>query len=418
MTTINPSPKGASPWRMAWRRFKRNRLAMVGLFWLILSTLVSIFAYPLMPDKTHNANFRVIELAKSAPGTKANLLLKPLHSNIADPNWLERQFNGTPDRYAPIVLRDAYAIRVSADSLYITHPDGFEEATLLPLWMLDVDPTAPEALAWKQLYGRPYELMGDQIRYINRQGEWGLAFVKDLQTELKEELLVKRTYWLGTDSAGRDVLSRLILGARVSMSVGLMAVLVSLLLGVFLGALAGFFRGWVDVVIMWFVSVIWSLPVLLLAIALSFAFGEGFWQLFLAIGAATWVEIARIVRGQIFALREMQYVEATKALGFRTPRVIAKHVLPNILSPLIIVAAANFASAILIEAGLSFLGVGVKAPVPSWGSMIQEGYTQIFFDSGSWLAFFPGLAIILIVISLNLVGFGLRDALDPKYEAR
>ena len=145
--------------------------------------------------------------------------------------------------------------------------------------------------------------------------------------------------------------------------------------------------------------------------------GKGIQALFIAIGISTWVEVARIVRGQIFAVRELQYVEATRALGLKPFRVVLKHILPNIMSPVIIVAAANFASAILIEAGLSFLGVGVKPPMPSWGSMIYEGYTQIYFDSGLWLAIFPGLAIILVVISLNLVGFGLRDAFDPKYES-
>lgn len=403
---------------MAWRRFKRNRLALLGLVWLVICVVVSVFAYPLMPDKTRNANFRVVELAKSPPGTEAELLLKPLYTEVDTPGWLGQWMAGEPDRYSPILLQGGGAVRVSSDSIFYLMEGGYEESELLPVFMLDVDASAPEAVAWKAKYNRPYEIEGKQIRYINHRGEWGLAFLDDLQEQLRAELMVRKTYLLGTDSAGRDVLSRLILGARVSMSVGLMAVLVSLVLGIFLGALAGFFRGWVDTVVMWFVQVIWSLPVLLLAISLSFAFGEGFWQLFLAIGAATWVEVARIVRGQIFTLREMQYVEATRAMGFRSFRVILKHILPNILSPLIIVAAANFASAILIEAGLSFLGVGVKAPVPSWGSMIQEGYTQIFFDSGSWLAFFPGLAIILVVISLNLVGFGLRDALDPKYEAR
>lgn len=167
---------------------------------------------------------------------------------------------------------------------------------------------------------------------------------------------------------------------------------------------------------MWFVSVVWSIPTLLLAIALAFVMGKGTWQLFVVIGISSWVEVARIVRGQIFGLREQQFVEATKALGYRWPRVIVRHILPNILSPLIIVAASNFASAILMEAGLSFLGVGVQPPAPSWGSMIKEGYAQIMFDSGIWLAIFPGLAMILVVISLNLVGFGLRDALDPKYQ--
>jgi oligopeptide transport system permease protein len=218
---------------------------------------------------------------------------------------------------------------------------------------------------------------------------------------------------MGTDGAGRDVFSRLLLGARVTLGVGFMAVLVSLFLGLLMGSLAGFFRGWVDQVVMGFTSVIWSIPTLLLAIALAYGLGKGTWQLFLAIGAGTWVEVARIVRGQIFSLREMQYIEAAKALGYSNLRTILRHLLPNTTGPLIIIAAANFAAAVLVESGLSFLGVGVQPPAPSWGGMIREGYTQVMFDSGAWLAIFPGLAIVLVVISLNLVGFGLRDAFDP-----
>jgi peptide/nickel transport system permease protein len=219
---------------------------------------------------------------------------------------------------------------------------------------------------------------------------------------------------MGTDGAGRDLLSRLILGSRVTLGVGFMAVLVSVLLGLVLGSLAGFFRGWVDQLVMGFTSVVWSIPTLLLAIALAFGLGKGTWQLFLAIGASSWVEVARIVRGQIFSIREMQYVEAAKALGYRPFRTIVRHVLPNVSGPLIIMAAANFAAAVLVESGLSFLGVGVQPPTPSWGGMIREGYTQVMFESGAWLAVFPGLAIVLVVISLNLVGFGLRDALGKR----
>lgn len=407
---------GASPWQLAWKRFRKNKLAFAGLIYLAICVFVAIFAYAFMPDNTHNANFRILEYAKQPPGTHINLLLKPIHTEVEQPGWLARIFTGRPDIHSPIPLEENASVQVSGDTLRYTTFQGLQEQTFLPVFMLDIHPSHPKSLEWKETEGRPYELRGNQIKYIDAKGEWGLAFLNELEQQITGELTQERVFRLGSDGSGRDVLSRLLLGARVSLSVGLMAVLVSLFLGILMGSLAGFFRGWVDSVIMWFVSVIWSIPVLLLAISLSFVMGEGFWQLFLAIGIATWVEVARIVRGQIFALRELQFIEATRVMGFRTFRVIFRHVLPNIMSPIIIIAAANFAAAILIEAGLSFLGVGVKSPIPSWGTMIQEGYTQIFFDSGSWLAFFPGLAIVLVVISLNLVGFGLRDALDPKYE--
>ena len=406
-----------SPLRLAWRRFRKNIPALFGLGWIVLCALVAVFAYLLMPDNTTNANFQIVELPKQPPGTEAHLLLQPNQSDAPQPGALAAAFTGRPDRFTPIPLASAEAVRIQNDSLFWTGLRGAPEARSLVEFLLPMDKFHPQSVAWREAGGHPYQLAPDQsIVYMDLAGERQTASLPELQEQLRETHLESRTFRMGTDSFGRDVFSRLILGTRVSLSVGLMAVLVSLLLGVTLGAVAGFFRGWVDQVIMWIVSVVWSIPTLLLAISISFVLGEGFWQLFLAIGVSMWVEVARIVRGQIFSIREMQYIEATRSLGFLSPRVIFRHILPNILSPLIIVAAANFASAILIEAGLSFLGVGVQAPTPSWGSMIKEGYQQVMFESGSWLAIFPGAAIILVVISLNLVGFGLRDAFDPKYD--
>lgn len=409
-----------SPRALAWKRFRRNIPAMIGLGWLLICGFVALFAYPLMPDDTHNGNFQIIQLPKQAPGTEYTLLLKPNLAQQPFPRMLGYLIDGLPDNYTPTAVASLESIQLHHDTLtYIDHL-GKPQATLLPMWMLDIEQEGEWPTRWKEMDGKPYLYSATEtqilIHYagIGSNGNTSMMF-NSLVDRFWEENVVHRHFWLGSDASGRDVLSRLILGTRLSLGIGLMAVLVSLLLGVTLGALAGFFRGRVDQVIMWFVSVVWSIPTLLLAIALAFVMGKGTWQLFVVIGVSSWVEVARLVRGQIFAVREMQFVEATRALGYTWPRAIVKHILPNILSPLIIVAAANFASAILMEAGLSFLGVGVQPPVPSWGSMIKEGYAQIMFDSGIWLAIFPGLAMILVVISLNLVGFGLRDALDPKY---
>lgn len=225
--------------------------------------------------------------------------------------------------------------------------------------------------------------------------------------------LVEKRFWLGTDRFGRDLLSRLMLGARVSMSVGLIAVLISLVIGIGLGALAGYFRGWVDKTIVWLINVVWSIPTLLLVVAITLALGKGFVQVFIAVGLTMWVEVARIVRGQFFSLREQQFVEAGKALGYGNTRIIFRHILPNILGPVIVIAASNFASAILLEAGLSFLGMGAQPPTPSWGMMIKENYAYIVVDA-AWLAILPGAAIALMVLSFTLLGNGLRDAFDTR----
>jgi peptide/nickel transport system permease protein len=404
-----------SPARLAWKRFKRNKPALLGLAWLLICGIVAIFAYPLMPDDTHNGNFQVIELPKQSPGTAYTLILRPNNLDQPSVGPLAYLVNGRPDRYTPIPALDRASIQLQADTLRYTDLRGQGQMLLLPELLLHLDKFGEQAKRWKEDSGKPYLLADGLIHFVG-DAETGPRTVPlaELSATFWADHVVSGHFWLGSDAAGRDVLSRLLLGTRVSLGIGLMAVLVSLLLGVSLGAAAGFFRGWVDRVVMWFVSVVWSIPTLLLAIALAFVLGKGTWQLFVVIGVSSWVEVARLVRGQIFSLREQQYIEATRALGYRWPRVIMVHILPNVMNPLIIVAASNFASAILMEAGLSFLGVGVQAPAPSWGSMIKDGYAQIMFDSGIWLAILPGMAMILVVISLNLVGFGLRDALDPK----
>jgi peptide/nickel transport system permease protein len=226
-------------------------------------------------------------------------------------------------------------------------------------------------------------------------------------------LVTTKTFWLGTDKFGRDILSRLIIGTRVSLGVGFIAVLISLTAGIFLGAVAGYFRGKTDDVIMWFVNVIWSIPTLLLVFAVTLALGKGYWQVFVAVGLTLWVNVARLVRGQVLGIRELNYVEASKAMGFSHSRTIFRHILPNIMGPVIVIAASNFASAIVVEAGLSFLGLGVQPPQPSWGLMIKENYNFII-TSNPMLAIAPGIAIMLLVLAFNLLGNGLRDVLDVR----
>jgi peptide/nickel transport system permease protein len=164
---------------------------------------------------------------------------------------------------------------------------------------------------------------------------------------------------------------------------------------------------------MWLINVIWSIPTLLMVIAITLVIGKGFWQIFIAVGLTMWVEVARVVRGQVLSVREKEYVEAAHALGFGHARIIFKHILPNVISPVIIISAANFATAILLEAGLSFLGIGVQPPIPSWGTMIKEHYGYIIMDK-AYLAILPGLAIMFLVLSFTLVGNGLHDALDTR----
>lgn len=261
---------------------------------------------------------------------------------------------------------------------------------------------------------RSYSVRGDSIDYVDYIGNKKTIATALLAGKSEQEWHATPTFVCGTDRYGRDVLSRLIYGARVSISVGLIAESISLMIGVILGAFGGFFRGSVDNVVMWITNVVFAFPSILLVIAISVALGQGFWQAFIAIGVSSWVDTARIVRGQFFILRESDFVEATRALGFGSVRTIFKHILPNAIGPITVTSTAGFAGAIVAEAGLSFLGLGVQPPTASWGQMIRDGYGYIAAGSNWGLTVYPSVAIMLAVFAINLLGDGLRDALDPK----
>ena len=233
------------------------------------------------------------------------------------------------------------------------------------------------------------------------------------QTLFEQDYIEEQKFILGTDSQGRDLLSRLIVGSRVSIAIGFVAVFISLIVGIFFCAIAGYFGGKVDAFVMWLVNIIWSIPTLLLVIAITLALGKGFWQVFIAVGLTMWVEVARVVRGQVMSLKQMQFVTAARALGYSNTRIIFSHILPNSMAPVIVISAANFASAILVESGLSFLGLGAQPPIPSWGGMIKDHYNYIILGK-PYLALAPGIAMLLLVLAFMMMGNALRDSLDVK----
>jgi peptide/nickel transport system permease protein len=374
-----------SPARVIWRRLKKNIPAMIGLGIIVIASVTAIFCYVFMPDNSPDANEMNLALSTQKPGFQTTAILVPRNSSVASGSLLKKVFTGFPSDYKFIPVDTLW---ISGDSVYYKEFSGDTNIAF------------------------PVESKSLQSFY--NAHATNITITKEQQKEkFLEERVIEKTFLLGTDRFGRDLFSRLLAGTRVSMAVGMIAVLISLVIGITLGALAGFFRGKTDDFIMWLINVVWSIPTLLLVIAITMALGKGFSQVFIAVGLTMWVEVARVVRGQIFSIREMEFVEAGRALGFTNSRIIIRHILPNIMSPVIVIAASNFASAILLEAGLSFLGMGAQPPTPSWGMMIKENYGYIIVDA-AYLAVYPGLAIMIMVLAFTWLGNGLRDAIDAK----
>lgn len=336
-----------SLWWHSWRRLKRNKLAMLGMWTIVFMSLVALAAPLIAP---HSPTQQILDYSDKD-------------------NW----FHG---------------------KVLVKKSTGSYGEEMVPV--------------------ESYTVAGDSVRYVDSFGREYAIAKSLLAGEDESDWFQEPLYILGTDNFGRDILSRLIYGTRISIGIGLFAELLSLVIGVVLGAFAGYFRGAVDSIVMYIANVVWSFPYILLVIALSIAIGVGFIPTFIAIGVASWVDMARIVRGQFFSLRETEYVEATRALGFNSGRTIFRHILPNMLGPITVIATAGFAMAIISEASLSYIGIGIQKPNPSWGAMISEGRANMSAGVSIGQMLYPCICLALAVFGFNLFGDGLRDALDPK----
>lgn len=355
---------------IVWQKLRKRGSAMLGLWIILVAIILALFAYIIIPENTPNANRQLPEIALQPPLFNTDCIKYQNAAIKSDKSWWSSLFT------------------------------GYESSM--------------EYIPYKNL-----ELIGKDLQVTNHYGQIRILPFADLGLplmslqDLKSSHTTNRRYWLGTDRYGRDILSRLILGIRVSLTVGLLAVLISVIIGIFLGSISGYFGGWLDQAISFLINVSWSIPTLLLVFAIVLALGRGIGIIFLAVGLTMWVDVARIVRGQVLQQKNMQYVQAAKSIGLSEFPVLARHILPNIVGPILVIAAANFATAILIEAGLSYLGFGIRPPAPSIGNMLNEQYG--FALSGKpFLALVPAITIMLLVLAFNLIGTGLRDAFDVR----
>ena len=356
-------------WRIVYKKFQKDLWGIFSISYIIFLILVALFAYKIAPDNTSNANQMHLAIHSNPPGFKVNMLtLYSQKKETEESSFLMGEINN----FQEIPIRD---YKIQSDGVLI----------------------------------QPFGSHLDYYEFIE---------ASKLQSPLSEATftahhLKEKKFFLGTDKYGRDLLSRLIVGSRISLSIGFIAVSISLIIGVILGALAGFFGGYLDKTIVWLINVFWSIPTLLMVIAITLALGRGFWQVFIAVGFTMWVEVARVVRGQVLTLKEKTFIKAAEILGYSKTRIIWNHILPLLVPPLIVISAANFASAILIESGLSFLGIGAQPPVPSWGGIVKDHFRYLLLGK-PYLTLLPGLAIMSLVLAFMILGNSLRDILDVK----
>jgi peptide/nickel transport system permease protein len=389
--------------KIAWQRLKKNKLALFGLFIIFCALFIAFTGPMIRPDGTPKANDQILEITTQKPGFTVDLLHVKKNKKVQEPSMWEFINTGIENDFTTVPI---YDYSFEGYNLIVEKYTGADinNGQVVKYNLADI--------AYAIDHNEVVENNGYLDFYSIDEGKMHVS-IEELVQKIKEDHIISKKYYLGTDKYGRDLLSRLMAGTWISLFVGFISVFISLFIGITLGALAGYFRGWMDDIIMWFINVVWSIPTLLLVIAITMALGKGTWQVFIAVGLTMWVEVARVVRGQMLSLREKEFVEAGRALGFTNGRIIFKHMIPNVLGPVIVISAINFAAAILIEAGLSFLGIGAQPPQATWGKIIAE-HKGYLITGKAYLAVLPGVAIILMVLAFVLVGNGIRDALDSK----
>jgi peptide/nickel transport system permease protein len=356
---------------LAKKRFYiRKTSVILSVLCIGLAIFLSVFCYFIVPDNSPNANYQIPEIALSKPFSSYNFLVS-YSENASNISTFEKLISGSISNQAFTPIHN-YTIK--NDTAWVEKYIGIDE---------------------------------------NNQVLAGNSIVVPLDKKDIKKIIKAKTSFLGTDALGRDILSRIIVGMRISLFVGFLSVFLSLVIGITFGAIAGYFGGLWDKIISIIINIFWSIPSILLVFTIVLAFGKGLTVIFLAIGLSMWVDVARMIRGQVLQIKTLTYIEAAQSFGISTVRIIVLHILPNCIGPLLVICSSNFATAILMEAGLSYLGLGVQPPIPSCGNMLNENFGYAIGGQYS-IAIAPSLVIVFLVISFNILGNNLRDYFDTK----
>ncbi len=427
LNEFNQAVKPVSLWADAWKRLKKNRMALIGLWVVGIFIFLSIIApalvslkllYPFDEQVSAHVNLPPsFSPAGKLVMAKVEARIKLLEETLAEHGEAADSFSydsstGFDFGTADVPMEDESVEMESSDAAAETGAEAaVEEGAVTE------EGAVAEGDATTDGYGDYMSGLGDPVKNELEQKQ---AELETLKATVDSDPIHKRRYLLGTDDLGRDMVSRIIFGGRISIMIGIIGALTAAFIGVVVGATAGYLGGWVDNIIMRIVDIMYGLPYMLIVIIIMAIVGEvargSFVMLFVAIALVSWLTMARVVRGQVISLKNSEYVEAARSMGASTPRIIFRHLLPNTLGVIIVYSTLMMPSFIMSESFLSFLGLGVSAPNASWGTLVSFGIRGI--EPFPWQLLGPGLTMTLFLFSMNFLGDGLRDALDPQSKNR